>query len=94
MTNGSITDRYTLYSLIVRVLHALHWKVAHSTTYRYNRNNSNSNNEEDSIFFIMTFMIMSITCCNQNKQATRDEEKSGTTDMSDSLIDDTIAQMR
>ena len=25
MTNGSITDRYTLYSLIVRVLHALHW---------------------------------------------------------------------
>ena len=27
MTNGSITDRYTLYTLIVRVLHALHWKV-------------------------------------------------------------------
>ena len=27
MTNGSITDRYTLYSLIVRVLHALYWKV-------------------------------------------------------------------
>ena len=42
----------------------------------------------------MTFMIMSITCCNQNKQATRDEGKSGTTDMSDSLIDDTIALMR
>lgn len=29
MTNGSITDRYTLYSLIVRVLHALYWKVGH-----------------------------------------------------------------
>lgn len=43
---------------------------------------------------IMTFMIMSIVCCNQNKQATRDEEKSGTTDMSDSLIDDTIVLMR
>ena len=27
MTNGSITDRYTLYTLIVRVLHALYWKV-------------------------------------------------------------------
>ena len=27
MTNGSITDRYTLYSLIVRVLHALYWEV-------------------------------------------------------------------
>ena len=93
MTNGSITDRYTLYSLIVRVLHALYRKVAHSTTYCYNRNNSNSNNEEDSIFFIMTFMIMSITCCNQNKQATRDEGKSGTADMSDSLIDDTIVLM-
>ena len=43
---------------------------------------------------IMTFMIMSIVCCNQNKQVTRNEEKSGTTDMSDSLIDDTIALMR
>ena len=29
MTNGSITDRYTLYTLIVRVLHALYWKVGH-----------------------------------------------------------------
>ena len=37
---------------------------------------------------------MSITCCNQNKQATRDKGKSGTTDMSDSLIDDTIVLMR
>lgn len=27
MTNGSITDRYALYTLIVRVLHALYWKV-------------------------------------------------------------------
>ena len=27
MTNGSITDRYTLYTLIVRVLHALYWKL-------------------------------------------------------------------
>ena len=27
MTNGSITDRYTLYTLIVRLLHALYWKV-------------------------------------------------------------------
>ena len=42
----------------------------------------------------MTFMIMSITCCNQNKQVTRDEGKSGTADMSDSLIDDTIVLMR
>ena len=25
--NASITDRYTLYTLIVRVLHALYWKV-------------------------------------------------------------------
>lgn len=25
--NGSITDHYTLYTLIVRVLHALYWKV-------------------------------------------------------------------
>ena len=24
---------------------------------------------------IMTFMIMSIVCCNQNKQVTRNEEK-------------------
>ena len=24
-----MTDRYTLYTLIVRVLHALHWKVGH-----------------------------------------------------------------
>lgn len=29
VTNGSITDRYTLYTLIVRVLHALYWKVGH-----------------------------------------------------------------
>ena len=29
MTNGSITDRYTPYTLIVRVLHALYWKVGH-----------------------------------------------------------------
>ena len=27
MRNGSITDRYTLYTLIVRVLHALYWEV-------------------------------------------------------------------
>lgn len=34
---------------------------------------------------------MSIVCCNQDKQVTHDEEKSDTTDMSDSLIDDTTA---
>lgn len=37
---------------------------------------------------------MSIVWSNQNKQVTHNEEKSGTTDMSDSLIDDTIALMR
>ena len=26
MHNGSIADRYTLYTLIARVLHALYWK--------------------------------------------------------------------
>lgn len=37
---------------------------------------------------------MSIVCCNQNKQVTRNEEKRGMTDMSDSLIDETIVLMR
>ena len=40
MTNGSITDRYTLYTLIVRVLHALYWKVEHENKENKYGNNS------------------------------------------------------